>query len=130
MKKPIVLIFILLLPVLLSACAFDIVSVKQYPASLDSRSDPTADFTLGEEVKFTLGTGYNRKLNKGTRWSFVGSLPQGDVFKTKDQILTVEGSNIFEAYIVIMSGDLVGFYLPVERTFSPLNKPLKLNVIQ
>lgn len=130
MKNPIALIFILLLPVLLSACAFDLVSVKQHPASIDSSSDPAADFTLGEEAKLTLGTGYNRKLNKGTRWSFVGSLPQGDVFKTKDQILTVEGSNIFEAYIVVMSGDLVGFYLPVEKTFSPLKKTLKLNVIQ
>ena len=63
-------------------------------------------------------------------WIFVGSLPQGDVFKSRDQILTIEGSNIYEAYIVVVSDNLVGFYLPAEGTFSPLKKPLNLSIVR
>ncbi len=48
-------------------------------------------------------------------------MSQGDVYKTRDQVLTVEASNVQEAYIVVESGRLVGFYMPVERTFSPFN---------
>lgn len=47
----------------------------------------------------------------------VGTDPHGDVYKTEDQILTVEASNVYEAFIVISAGDLVGFYLPVEDAF-------------
>jgi len=129
-KILITLILVLLFPVLLGSCAFDLVSVKRHPATLDLSSNTVPSFTLAEEVEFTLDTGYKRKLNKATRWEYVGSLPQGNVFKTKDQIMTIEGSNIYEAYIVVMSDSLVGFYLPVEKTFSPLKKPLSLNTFK
>jgi len=52
---------------------------------------------------------------------------QGVVYKSKDQVLTVEASNIYEANIVVLSNKLVGFYLPVEHTFSPLDSKVKLN---
>lgn len=55
-------------------------------------------------------------------------IDQGEVYKTNDQILTIEASNIFEAYIVISSNKLFGFYLPVEDTFSPLEHPVELAI--
>jgi hypothetical protein len=54
--------------------------------------------------------------------------PQGDVFRTADQVLTVEASHIHEAYIVVWGSMLRGFYLPVEGTFSPLSSPVDLSL--
>jgi hypothetical protein len=113
----------------LNACAFDIVHIQQQPANIELQQNRNADFLLAEECRVSLGTGYRRSLRANTNWIFVGALPQGDVFKTKDQILTVEASNIYEAYIVVEEDHLIGFYLPAEETYSPLNKPLLLNVI-
>jgi len=94
--------------------------VKQVPTQIEPAPIIKSSFVLVKEVNFTLNLFYSRKLNAGTTWDFVTTITQGDVFKTKDQILTLEASNIFEAYIVISSNNLVGFYLPVEKTFSPL----------
>jgi len=112
--------------VLFNGCAFDIVHVKQIPSSLESFNGLTNSFELEEEVTVSLGTGYARSLKAKTKWDCVGKISYGDVFRTKDQVLTVEASNIHEAYIVISSGKLVGFYLPVENTFSPLGNPTVL----
>lgn len=126
MKRTVLLISFLLF---LNACAFDLVHVKQTPASIIPKNDPNANFTLEKEANVSLGTGYNRILKENTNWELVGFLPEGGVFKTKDQILTVEGSNIYEAYIVVESDTLTGFYLPAEGTFSPLRQPIPLHVI-
>ncbi|MDH4232350.1 MAG: hypothetical protein OEW04_10025 [Nitrospirota bacterium] len=116
-----------LLFALLHSCAFDVVRVTQIPTKLDSLALTKSSFELDKEVTVNLDTGYSRVLKKGTRWACVGAIPEGDVYKTKDQILTIEGSNIHEAYIVLKSQDLVGFYLPVERTFSPLSNPIAIS---
>ncbi len=123
------LVLLLLFFLILNACAFDVVHVNQTTANIVPQSDPSANFTLGTETLVSLGTGYSRTLRANTQWSLVGSLPEGNVFKTNDQILTVEGSNIYEAYIVVESNKLTGFYLPAERTYSPLKKSLPLYVI-
>jgi hypothetical protein len=118
----------LCLVVLFGGCAFDLVHVKQIPTAIDLTLQAKKSWILVDEVELNLGTGYGRRLNKGTRWDYVGKIEQGEVFKTKDQILTVEGSNIFEADIVVSEDKVVGFYLPVEKTFSPLNNPRDLNM--
>jgi len=104
------------------SCAFDVVRVKQEPAHFEPISSDQDAWTLAQDVKISLDTGYNRKLKAGTRWDLIGKIENGDVYKTNDQILTVEGSNIYEAYIVVSEGLLVGFYLPAKHTFSPLSK--------
>ena len=130
MKTLISLMCLLLFILLLNACAFDLVHVKQTPVKLELKSSSNSDFILEKESVFSIGTGYKRRLKAKTMWIFVGSLPQGDVFKSRDQILTIEGSNIYEAYIVVVSDNLVGFYLPAEGTFSPLKKPLNLSIVR
>ena len=110
------------------SCAFDLVHVKQLPAQLDTTQQRKNSFVLEKEEKIDLGTGYSRVLKAETKWDYAGTLENGDVFKTKDQVLTVEASNIHEAFIVISSGKLVGFYLPVEKTFSPLSEFKKLKM--
>lgn len=126
-------IFALGLSVLLTltcfGCAFDIVHVDQMPVQYENNSLQKPGFRLEEEVNVSLGTGYSRKLNRGTTWQYVNTITQGDIFETKDQILTVEGSNIFEAFIVVSDKKLVGFFLPVEETYSPLSTPKPLSMV-
>ncbi len=112
----------------LNSCAFDVRHVEQVPTQIESALTARGSFVLINQVKFTLDSNYSRKLNAGTKWNYVFTITQGDVFRTRDQILTVEASNIFEAYIVVSSNQLVGFYLPVEKTFSPLEDIQKLEM--
>ena len=122
-----ILVSIVLL-LIFNACAFDLVHVKQIPSPIETSQLSEGLFELLEEVKISLDTGYSRKLKKGSKWKFVGTLTYGDVYKTDDQILTIEASNIYEAYIVIESSKLIGFYLPVERSFSPLSNSKELKI--
>lgn len=108
----------------LAGCAMDIVSVKQLPATLTPLGAPSPAFTLQNDASIAIGTGFKTRLKKGTTWRKVGTLGQGDVFTTRDQVVTVEASHIHEAQVVISGGSVVGFYLPVERTFTPASTPV------
>ena len=110
----------------LGGCAFDVVSVKQVPAKFSTAGVATESFILVKEVKATFGTGFPTFLKAGTVWRCVGAIEAGAVYFTDDQIVKVEASNIYEARIVISDRRLVGFYLPVEKTFVPLPQPLAL----
>lgn len=127
MKKVLITMCVLYIPVIFSGCAFNLISVKQIPTKLDSNTSCSDSFILAENTTVFINSAYNRVLRKGTRWDCVGSIMQGVVYKSKDQVLTVEASNIYEANIVVLSNKLVGFYLPVEHTFSPLDSKVKLN---
>ena len=119
-------LMVLGLSLILNACAFDVVRLKQIPVEIRTGSACMESFTLTQDTKIDAGPGYSRILKSGSRWECVGELPQGKVYKTKDQVLTVEASNVFEANIVVAGQKLVGYYLPVERSFSPLEDPQKL----
>jgi len=110
----------------LAGCAFDVVRLKQVATTLDTRSPCNDTFVLADDVDLQLSGGYSRRLKKGTRWTCIGKTPQGRVFQTQDQVLTAEASNVFEARLVVIAERVVGLYLPVERTFSPLDDHPKL----
>jgi hypothetical protein len=44
------------------------------------------------------------------------------------RFIRFSGSNVFEANIVVADQKLIGYYLPVERSFSPLDDPLELPI--
>ncbi len=111
---------------LVVGCAFDLSSVKQQPVGYSATATSTEGFTLNREVKASLGTGFPTRLKAGTRWRHIGQTEHGGVFATKDQIVTVEASNIYEAQIVVSNNFLNGFYLPVEKTFSPVKPSIRL----
>lgn len=108
---------------LAAACA---PTVLQEPALLTPSGGKS--FRLSRPAEVALSTGYSTKLRENTRWELVGSIAPGEVYRTKDQIVTLEGAHIHEAYIVVNQEVLVGFYLPVERSFSPVTpgKPLTI----
>jgi len=113
---------------LLTACAFDVYRADLTPVPLESPATSQRAFELQEQVDLDIGHGYKRTLKRGTIWTPVGTIPYGDVYKTSDQILTIEASNIYEAYIVISASEMVGFYLPVENAYSPLERNATLSV--
>lgn len=85
-------------------------------------------FRLSRAAEVGLSTGYSTTLRADTRWELVGTVTQGEVYRTKDQVVTLEGAHIHEGYLVLDRGMLVGFYLPVERTFSPVTPAKRLSI--
>lgn len=83
---------------------------------------------LGEAVSWRLDSGYQRQLAAGTDFLELGAIPQGRVLRPRNATLTVEGAHVHEAYAVVQSGHLVGFYLPVEKSFTPLSQPVPLSL--
>lgn len=119
---------ILTLGIAISGCAFNLVHVRQQPASfVEAMGDAGAPrFILAENTSVGIGTGFRVKLKAGTRWRQVGVIKQGDVFATNDQVLVVEASHIHESWLVVNNGFVIGFFLRVEKTFCPASKPIAL----
>ena len=86
------------------------------------------DFVLQREVKVGLGTGYPTRLKSGTRWHQGGITEHGTVFATKDQIVTVEASNIYEGQLIVSNQCITGFYLPVEKMVASVSKPIHIEI--
>jgi hypothetical protein len=109
----------------LGGCA----SVATTPATLTRISlDNARLFALQAPVTFKLDTGYERVLPKDSVWKEAGSVTQGSVYRPVGRILTVEGSQVHEAWLVVKDEKLVGFYLPGETTYSPLSTVVSLNL--
>ena len=115
------------LPALTFGCAFDLAHVKYRSVYLNAIEIDKVPFTLTADTPIEgVPCGFSRTLRKGTRWDPVGRLVEGVVYRSCDQTLTIECSNVFEVYLVIEGQHIVGFYLPVEKGFSPLGKPLPI----
>ena len=120
-------IIVIITGIVLMSCAFDVAHVSYHPTDLTPQPKSGKSMTLKEEVKIGgAPCGYSRVLQSGSNWDLIGSIPEGNVYKPREQVLTVECSNVYEAYLVCVSQSLVGFYLPVEHGFVALKKPLIL----
>jgi hypothetical protein len=115
-------------PWLVAGCAFDISHISQQPAVLDTSTTLRQSWTLPRNVTISVGSGFSTLLRAGTRWTQVGQIAQGDVFRTRDQIVEVEASNMYEAYVVLKGSKIVGFYLPVEGTFTAASSPVAIEL--
>jgi hypothetical protein len=109
-------------------CAFDISHVNRVATSFQTTAPSGPGWTLREDRSIGVGSGFPTKLRQGTRWQLAGHTPQGDVYGTNDQIVTVEAANIFEAMVVIQGDKLAGFYLPVEHSFVAATNPITLPI--
>ena len=113
----------------LSACAFDLAHVTYTAATFQPTQNSTRTLVLSDEVPLTdTPCSYSRTLRKTTRWDQVGAIAEGDVLRSKDQVLTLECSNVHEAYLVMSGDKLVGFFLPVEKGFVPHSPPIVLPI--
>jgi hypothetical protein len=114
---------------LLLACSLVVggCAVHQESVSALKPAEEVKQIRVMKGLDVHLSTGYTTRIKPNTTWSLVGSLPQGEVYKSRDQVLTVEGADVAEAYLVVDDDKLVGFYLPVEHTFSPIS-PTRLSI--
>jgi hypothetical protein len=110
----------------LSGCASEVV---RHPVELvqPAQSPPRA-IRLVEPARFILDAGYERRLAAGTTFVEFGHIPQGEVYRPTSTVLTVEGAHIHEAFPVLRGNQVVGFYLPGDKAFSPLSQPIPLQL--
>lgn len=117
-------IFVFLLTFTLCSCASEVV---RHPVSLTSQiTGPGSRWVLMSNAMIEVDSGYNRTIPSNTEFVRVGTIPEGDVLKPIGTVLTMEGKHMHEAYIVLNNKTLIGFYLPVEKSFSPLTKKIPL----
>ena len=77
-------------------------------------------------IQLQLDGGYERLIPAKTEFIEVGRLREGTVLRPTRHVLTVEGAHVHEAYLVVSDDMIVGFYLPVERAFAPLDHRVKV----
>lgn len=104
-------IFSLLL--FLSACS---VNQQRLSTALIPITDSTK-YELQSSIILKAANAADTLLKQGTRWVEVGTIHQGRVFRTKDQVVIVNSFNVHEGDIVVKESQVVGYYLPVEGTF-------------
>jgi hypothetical protein len=111
---------------LLSAC----VDVRGVSTGLSEPPEGTRSpsITVARDVQITLSTGYHRTLRQGTVWLAAGAIPQGSVYKPRDTVFSVEGTNVHEAYLVVSGGKLVGYYLPAEGSYVSQSQPIDIPI--
>ena len=115
-----------MLTLLTTGCAS---KVAYEPADLVSTADQGI-ITITDNTEIKLDTLYSRKIQKDSVFQRVGSISQGEVYKPVDDIFTVEGANVHEAYLVISGVKLIGFYLPGKDSFSKLKNVVQLPISQ
>jgi hypothetical protein len=104
-------------------CAFDL--AIRYNKRHE-QEDKELVFSLASTCHLNMPCGYGRTLRNEVTWIMIGTIDHGEVYKSADQVLTVECSNVYEAYLVVTGKNLNGFYLPVEKGYVSLSKPIEL----
>jgi hypothetical protein len=111
------LLIVLSALVSLAACAPE---VTRQPTVLTPVSgQPGGTIEVLREASIDVGPGYRRTIWEGSVWTRVGRVTEGEVYRPITHVFTVEGAHVHEAYLVLDKNHVVGFYLPVERAFSP-----------
>lgn len=113
---------------LLAGCAFDVSHVTMAPVTFEPMSGTAPDFVLMQNITVHLGTGFPTRLQAGTHWHEVGTTGYGTVYATKDQIVTVEASDVYEARLIVSNRCVTGFYLPVEKMATPVSHPVPIEI--
>ena len=112
----------------LATCAPEV--VRQSAVLTPSTGEPGGTIEVLQDATVAVGPmGYQRTIRKGSVWTRVGRVSQGEVYKPVDQVFTVEGTHVHEAYLVLDGDRVVGFYLPVERAFAPAPESSKTKAL-
>jgi len=102
----------------LAGCAPE---VTRRPTQMTAVTEqPAGTIEVMHDASVRVGPGYTRTIPHGSLWTSIGRVTEGEVFKPVDRVFTVEGTHVHEAYLVLDGDRVVGFYLPVERAFAPM----------
>ena len=89
--------------------------------------DDKTKFVLRENLTVEPQNSKPTVLKRGTVWRRIGTIEQGNVFSTQDQVVIVNSFNVHEADIVTRNGSIVGLLLKVSDTFvGTKHIPIKL----
>ncbi|MBL4868802.1 MAG: hypothetical protein JKY67_20760 [Pseudomonadales bacterium] len=121
--KTIKMVWISTLVVFIGACSANQIKLQSTILHADN-SDRV--FVLKEGVTIKASHAKPTTLKSGTKWLKVGSIDKGAVYRTKDQVVIVNSFNTHEGYIVVEQNNVVGYYLPIEKTFIE-TKPMLIN---
>ena len=110
---------------LLVGCASEVYRVPtKFSASTDA-----AVIVLERDLTVTPTLGDPATLRAGSTWVHVGQVPEGPVYAIKNDVFMVKGRNAHEAQCVVADGGkLIGFFLPVERAFVPVDPQVQLPI--
>ena len=104
----------------LAACANE---VPRQPVALVPAQQAWR-YVVMSQMTIELDSGNVRSLPVGTEFAEAGSISQGKVLRPVKAVFNVEGAGAQEAYPVVRDSKLVGFYLPIEKSYSPLSRPV------
>ncbi|MGW8305823.1 MAG: hypothetical protein ACWGIK_08395 [Achromobacter pulmonis] len=110
----------------LGGCA----SGKPEPASPVpvAAAEPGSVIQLSRAVVGALPADAAVTLPAASQWRRVGAIAQGDVYRPLGAQFVVRAPRKTEAYLVASSGQWVGCYLPGERGYVELTRPVALPV--
>jgi len=111
---------------LLTACSAQQINTL---TPLNTTTSSTLPMVLIDDVTLKAKNAKATNLRAGTRWLRVGSIEQGDVYKTNDQVVIVNSFDVHEASIVIDEDIIVGYFLNLEETFVEA-KPVKIGLLR
>jgi hypothetical protein len=107
----------------LAAC----VDPAMQPSPMHSQAPAAASvYVVQATVRSNASNTNDRDLRQGSTWTALGTIDQGTVYRPLDTVLTVEHFDVYEAYIVVRDENWVGFWLPVEKAFVPMLKPVPI----
>lgn len=113
-----------LLALWLAACATEVARV---PVALTA-AQSTTDYVVAVPIAVSSSSRYERRTPAGSRWRRVGRIEQGEVYQRIDDVFSIEGAHMHEAFLVVASGQIVGFYLPVEKAYSPALSAVPIDI--
>ena len=117
---------LLVLLFLVSGCAMEVIRAPVDFAPINQAK--ARRIVTIRPVEIMLDSHYSRTISAGVVLIEVGSVSAGQVFKPVNIAFTVEGKHMHEAYFVLRKDRIVGFYLPVEKAFSPLSQSVVLSI--
>ena len=111
---------------LLTSCA-----VKQTPlqSELIQSEESSSAFVLQEAVTMKANNSARTRLRAGTVWLKVGTIEQGTVYRTRDQVVILNSFDVHEAFIVVKDNEAAGYYLPGKKTFVK-SKPVSITLVK
>lgn len=103
---------------ILFACSANIVEISA-PVSIVDADDSIYRLEQGLTIKVSHAAPV--VLRPGTTWTKIGTIEQGVIFDTQDQVVIVNSFDVHEAAVVTNDSNIVGFYLKAQKSFVAAN---------
>ena len=111
---------------ILVGCSATVVTLAE---PMDETGLDSSSYRLAESIVIKAPRTADLTLRADTVWNHIGTISQGRVFDTKDQVIIVNSFNVYEAAIVVNDGKIVGYYPKVAEAFVA-SRPVSLKLVK